>query len=118
MVGSVKICAFKLGFLKEAITAKRKEMKVTGPKGRVALMELLEAHKRLPGVAEKMTDTGNLDSQSVAQLCTNPSSYGGSRIDRWCIIRLAKYTANDTRIRVSFAASPEKGRASRMTISG
>ena len=47
MVGSVKICAFKLGFLKKAVTAKRKEMKVAGPKKRATLMELLDSHKGL-----------------------------------------------------------------------
>ena len=58
MVDSVRICAFKLGFLKKAITAKRKEMKVTGPKKRATLMELLDSHKGLPGVAPKMTAAG------------------------------------------------------------
>ena len=40
----MQVCAYKMSVLRKAITRMRKKMRVTGPKGSVALKELLLAH--------------------------------------------------------------------------
>ena len=40
----MQVCAYKMSVLRKAITRMRKKMRVTGPKGNVALKELLLAH--------------------------------------------------------------------------
>ena len=67
----VSVCAFSISTLRKAVTQKRKQERITGAKGRTQLLELLLAHRKLPGVAAAITSEHALDGQNVADLRRN-----------------------------------------------
>jgi hypothetical protein len=62
------VCAFQISELKKAITKKRKQLRVVGPKGKVQLQELLLGHKGLPHVAQALDKDGVFETLSIPKL--------------------------------------------------
>jgi len=65
---SEPVCAFQIAQLRKAITQKRKQLRVVGPKGKVQLQELLLGHKALPHVAQALDKDGIFETLSVPKL--------------------------------------------------
>ena len=65
---SEPVCAFQIAQLRKAITQKRKQLRVVGPKGKVQLQELLLGHKALPHVAQALDKDGVFETLSVPKL--------------------------------------------------